>query len=107
MGKDINENERLMVTATGELIASKIKSTIIDAHKILDIEDPSFSRVAAMVIIAVVDVVQDFADVHKISLTEEMEQFADALIYAAKQADELKSKEEEEKKEDKKEDGKE
>jgi hemoglobin-like flavoprotein len=105
MGKDINENERLMVEATGEIIANKIRSTIIDAHKSFNIEKPSFPNVAAMLMIAIVDVVQDFADVHKISLTEEMEGFVDALMHAAKDAEELKNKKGE--KEDKKEDGKE
>ena len=104
MGKKISQREKemAMVTTTGELIASKIRSTIIDAHKAFNIEKPSFPKVAAMLMIAIVDVVQDFADAHGVSLTEEMERFADALIYAAK----LKSKEEE-KKEDKEEDGKE
>ena len=41
MGKDINENERLLVEAIGKLIANKIRSTIIDAHKSFNIDKPS------------------------------------------------------------------
>lgn len=105
MGKKISENERLMVEATGEIIANKIRSIIIDAHKAFNIEKPSFPMIAAMLTIAIVDVVQDFADAHVVSLIEEMEGFADALMHAAKDVTKLKNKKEE--KEENKEDGKE
>ena len=107
MGKKIiNENEIAMVEATGEVIANKIRSTIIDAHKLFNIDKPSFSMIASMLIIAIVDVVKDFADAHKVSLTEEMKRFTDALEYAAKAIEDYDN-ENKKGKEDNKEDGKE
>lgn len=106
MGKNINENERLMVEATGEVIANKIRSTIIDAHKLFNIDKPSFSMIISMLMIAIVDVVQDFANAHKVSLTEEMKRFTDALGYAAKAREDYDNENKKEKEENK-EDGKE
>lgn len=106
MGKKIiSENEIAMVEAVGEIIANKIRSTIIDAHKLFSIKEPSFARVVSILIVAIVDVVKDFSDVHQVSLAEEMGSFVDLLMYTAKKANEFKSKKEE--KDENKEDGKE
>lgn len=106
MGKDINENERLLAEAIGELIANKIRSTIIDTHKAFNIDKPSFRQIGSMLILAILDVVQDFADAHKVSLTEEMKRFTDALEYAAKAREDYDN-ENKKGKEGDKEDGKE
>ena len=107
MGKKIiSENEMAMVKAIGEFVANKIRSTIIDAHKLFSIKESSFSRVASILVIAIVDVVQDFADVHKVSLTEEMKCFTDVLECVAKAREDYDNENKEEK-EDNKEDGKE